>query len=95
MFQSTPSSPIESGRKKQFGGCPICWDELGKNPLASTKCGHVYCLKCLEDYLKLQKKCPICRQSLKRNSAYHPLYLSGTQRYLYYNDPSNNYSFYD
>uniref|UniRef100_A0A2A4K163 RING-type domain-containing protein n=1 Tax=Heliothis virescens TaxID=7102 RepID=A0A2A4K163_HELVI len=69
------SSPLPD-RSKKFGGCPICWDELGKNPLASTKCGHVYCMKCIEGYLKVQKKCPTCRQSLKGSSAYHPLYLS-------------------
>ncbi|XP_047040366.1 E3 ubiquitin-protein ligase RNF4-like isoform X1 [Helicoverpa zea] len=63
------------GNSKKFGGCPICWDELGKNPLASTKCGHVYCMKCIEGYLKVQKKCPTCRRSLKGSSPYHALYL--------------------
>lgn len=63
------------GTSKKFGGCPICWDELGKNPLASTKCGHVYCMKCIEGYLKVQKKCPTCRRSLKGSSPYHALYL--------------------
>lgn len=60
----------------KFGECPICWDELGKNPLASTKCGHVYCLKCLENALQIEKKCPCCRRVLKGSAAYHPLYLA-------------------
>ncbi|KAG6440495.1 E3 ubiquitin-protein ligase RNF4 [Manduca sexta] len=59
----------------KFGSCPVCWDELGKNPLASTKCGHVYCLKCLEKCLCVEKRCPTCRTILKGKSAYHPLYL--------------------
>lgn len=76
LFQSTSPSPLAAKPGKKFGGCPICWDELGKNPLASTKCGHVYCMKCLQEYLKLEKKCPTCRQVLKGSNAYHPLYLS-------------------
>ncbi|CAH0592469.1 unnamed protein product [Chrysodeixis includens] len=72
----SPSPLAAKPGKKKFGGCPICWDELGKNPLASTKCGHVYCMKCLQEYLKVEKKCPTCRQALKGSSAYHPLYLS-------------------
>lgn len=69
----------ESKRKRLSSGlgeCPICCDELGRHPLASTKCGHVYCLKCLEQSLKIAKKCPTCRCVLKGSSAYHPLYLN-------------------
>ncbi|XP_028039319.1 uncharacterized RING finger protein C548.05c-like [Bombyx mandarina] len=67
---------IESSIK--FGDCPICCEELGTNPLASTKCGHVYCLKCLERCLKTEKKCPTCRRILKGNYAYHPLFLGNS-----------------
>lgn len=59
-----------------WGDCPICWDRLGNNPVASTKCGHVYCMKCLEKSLKVEKKCPTCRHVLRGSSAYHPLYLN-------------------
>lgn len=64
------------GLKKKIGQCPICWATLGKNPLASTTCGHVYCLKCLEQALKLRKTCPTCRCPLKKKSGYHPIYLN-------------------
>ncbi|CAB3240018.1 unnamed protein product [Arctia plantaginis] len=60
----------------KFGECPICFDLLGQNPLASTKCGHVYCMKCIERYLQFDKKCPTCRQILRGKTAYHPLYLN-------------------
>ncbi|OWR44703.1 hypothetical protein KGM_203805 [Danaus plexippus plexippus] len=63
-------------KSNSFGECPICWEALGKNPLASTKCGHVYCMKCIERSLQSEKKCPTCRSSLKGKAAYHPLYLS-------------------
>ncbi|CAK1602051.1 unnamed protein product [Parnassius mnemosyne] len=66
----------DTRKSSKFGNCPICWEELGKNPLASTKCGHVYCLLCLEQHLCTDKKCPTCRKLLKGSTAYHPLYLS-------------------
>ncbi|CAG9581423.1 unnamed protein product [Danaus chrysippus] len=67
---------VINNKSNSFGDCPICWEALGKNPLASTKCGHVYCMKCLERSLQSEKKCPSCRCSLKGKAAYHPLYLS-------------------
>ncbi|XP_026319907.1 E3 ubiquitin-protein ligase RNF4-like [Hyposmocoma kahamanoa] len=62
-------------RVPRFGDCPICFDELGQNPLASTKCGHVFCLQCLEQALCREKRCPKCRCMLKGSSAYHPLFV--------------------
>ncbi|KAJ8735568.1 hypothetical protein PYW07_007188 [Mythimna separata] len=73
--KSVAASPIPEKNNK-FGSCPICRDELGKNPLASTICGHVYCINCIQTSLKLQKNCPVCRKSLKVRNPYHPLYLS-------------------
>ncbi|XP_059051188.1 E3 ubiquitin-protein ligase RNF4-like isoform X2 [Achroia grisella] len=73
---SSNVSTKQDSESKKFSACPICWDELGNNPLASTKCGHVFCLKCLEQYLKIEKKCPTCRQVLKGANGYHPLYLN-------------------
>ncbi|XP_028156240.1 uncharacterized RING finger protein C548.05c-like [Ostrinia furnacalis] len=73
-YKEKRSSP--KTQSYDWGECPICWDKMGSNPLASTKCGHVYCLKCLERSLKVEKRCPTCRRGLKGNSAYHPLYLN-------------------
>ncbi|CAG4978657.1 unnamed protein product [Parnassius apollo] len=77
--ESTPRelnvTKSDTRKSSRFGNCPICWEELGKNPLASTKCGHVYCLICLERNLCIEKKCPTCRKPLKGSSAYHPLYI--------------------
>ncbi|XP_045459114.1 E3 ubiquitin-protein ligase RNF4-like [Melitaea cinxia] len=78
---STPekTSKVTSKKRKKSSNnarvCPICLDELGKNPLSSTKCGHVFCQLCLEQSLALEKRCPTCRQALKGKTAYHPLYL--------------------
>ncbi|KAL0851160.1 hypothetical protein ABMA28_007017 [Loxostege sticticalis] len=75
---SSKQDTSKSNKRKSngWGDCPICWDELGRHPLASTKCGHVYCLKCLEHSLKIEKRCPTCRRVLKGTSAYHPLYIN-------------------
>ncbi|KAK6191472.1 hypothetical protein SNE40_003152 [Patella caerulea] len=42
--------------------CQICLQPL-VNPL-DTKCGHTFCQRCLKNYLKIQKQCPIDRQPL-------------------------------
>lgn len=40
----------------------ICLQPL-VNPL-DTKCGHTYCSRCLKNYLKIQRQCPVDRQPL-------------------------------
>ncbi|GBP76401.1 E3 ubiquitin-protein ligase RNF4 [Eumeta japonica] len=54
--------------------CPICQDKLSKK-LVSTKCGHVFCQRCLLTWLNTQNNCPTCRRRLGKRSAYHVLYL--------------------
>ncbi|CAH0727302.1 unnamed protein product, partial [Brenthis ino] len=76
MSQGSSKRLCKDRTSSKFGNCAICWDELGTNPLASTKCGHVYCLKCLEQSLQIEKRCPTCRSKLTGKLAYHPLYLN-------------------
>ena len=44
--------------------CAICLEE--KNNPVKTKCGHIYCKKCIKAYISSEKSdfklCPICRQ---------------------------------
>ncbi|XP_052737509.1 E3 ubiquitin-protein ligase RNF4 [Bicyclus anynana] len=70
-----PSKITIEKTKNKFGDCPICWDELGKNPLASTVCGHVFCFKCLKQALLRLKQCPTCRRALRDERYFHPLYI--------------------
>lgn len=42
--------------------CHICLQPL-VNPI-DTKCGHTFCSRCLKNYLKLQRQCPLDRQPL-------------------------------
>ncbi|XP_062109218.1 uncharacterized protein LOC133819861 [Humulus lupulus] len=44
--------------------CGICMDQLTEE--TSTKCGHIFCKKCIEVAIATQKKCPTCRQKLKK-----------------------------
>ncbi|XP_045493840.1 uncharacterized RING finger protein C548.05c-like [Colias croceus] len=68
---------VQSPEKKEvkIGECPICCEQLGKKPASSTKCGHVFCLECIQRSLKHDKRCPQCRRALKGATAFHPLYL--------------------
>ena len=41
--------------------CPICKKVFNiQKIVALKKCGHVFCLKCLEDICKDEENCPIC-----------------------------------
>lgn len=81
-IKATKKKSITPKKKKKsgtLGDCPICLDPLGKNQLASTKCGHVFCFKCLERALQSEKKCPTCRRSMKSCNSYHPLYIGASE----------------
>ena len=43
---------------KEKENCVICYDEFNK--MNKLKCGHLFCYECLEEWLKENKKCPIC-----------------------------------
>ena len=38
--------------------CPICTTETEE--IGETSCGHKFCYECIEEWLKENKKCPIC-----------------------------------
>ncbi|XP_062109217.1 uncharacterized protein LOC133819860 [Humulus lupulus] len=43
--------------------CPICIGPMSEE--TSTKCGHIFCKKCIEAAIKVQHKCPTCRHKLR------------------------------
>ncbi|KAI1304248.1 E3 ubiquitin-protein ligase RNF4 [Halotydeus destructor] len=59
--------------------CPICYlsfDDIKRDSnreLISTKCGHVFCSRCLQDALNVCKLCPMCRKKVmpKQNITLH------------------------
>ncbi|XP_063549187.1 E3 ubiquitin-protein ligase RNF4-like [Cydia strobilella] len=85
--KKSTKSKIESGKvaildetpakrpKQSLATCPICFEEFCGQALASTNCGHVFCLACLATALKAKPQCPTCRTLLRGKFKYHPLFL--------------------
>lgn len=79
---SAPSTNVQAespvNEERRLGNCPICMDNLGRASIASTTCGHVFCLGCIKTYLRKlrngNKKCPTCRKTLK-GLGYHLVFL--------------------
>ena len=42
--------------------CPICFETL--NEAAITRCGHTFCLKCVQRAVKVTSRCPKCTTTL-------------------------------
>uniref|UniRef100_A0A1A9WYH7 RING-type domain-containing protein n=1 Tax=Glossina brevipalpis TaxID=37001 RepID=A0A1A9WYH7_9MUSC len=54
--------------------CPICMESVIQRQPTSTRCGHVYCKRCICRALEHKRKCPKC--NAKTLPAHlHPLYL--------------------
>ncbi|KAG9447284.1 hypothetical protein H6P81_013412 [Aristolochia fimbriata] len=54
--------------------CSICMDTMKEE--TSTMCGHVFCKPCITSAIRVQKKCPTCREKLTLNNI-HRIYLPG------------------
>eukprot|EP00262_Sarcandra_glabra_P003320 TRINITY_DN13986_c0_g2_i1.p1 TRINITY_DN13986_c0_g2~~TRINITY_DN13986_c0_g2_i1.p1 ORF type:complete len:169 (-),score=19.42 TRINITY_DN13986_c0_g2_i1:238-744(-) len=52
--------------------CAICMDTMREE--TSTTCGHVFCKPCITSAIRVQKKCPTCREKLSMTSI-HRIYL--------------------
>ena len=48
--------------------CAICMEDIGQKNMASTECGHTFCLSCLLSQLKHSNSCPLCRTPIDQNS---------------------------
>jgi hypothetical protein len=57
--------------KEEQNSCAICLEqqerEQTKN-LATTPCGHTFCLTCLLSHLKHNNTCPLCRAPIEENA---------------------------
>lgn len=45
-------------KKQEKITCPIC--TLDTEEIGETVCGHKFCYECIEEWLKDNKKCPVC-----------------------------------
>ena len=43
--------------------CSLCLDK--RNNPTCAECGHVFCWKCITDWVSYDQKCPLCRRTLK------------------------------
>lgn len=45
--------------------CSICQEDLSLNKKAlSLKCGHWFDVDCIEEWLKREKHCPLCKKEI-------------------------------
>ncbi|XP_008777230.1 uncharacterized RING finger protein C548.05c-like isoform X2 [Phoenix dactylifera] len=68
------SSQYMSDFKEVKLRCAICMDTMKEE--TSTLCGHVFCKACITNVIKMQKRCPTCREKLSI-SHIHRIYLPG------------------
>jgi hypothetical protein len=71
-----PPAPPEPPLQPAMLKCTVCLELASETTqLCSTVCGHIFCVDCLQNALKVDKKCPNCRKKLNKNQ-YHRIYLS-------------------
>jgi hypothetical protein len=52
--------------------CPICFESIPNQNIFITSCNHTFCVSCISEYIKYQKKipsfkqlsCPLCKQEI-------------------------------
>lgn len=47
--------------------CSIC---LEPNDLSLTKCGHMFCIACIKEWVNMKHNCPVCKKDLYLNEVY-------------------------
>ena len=63
LFEVAASSDL--GKKVYEAGCPICIDSAKPDPLFVTTCFHGFHTQCLDEWVRKNNKCPMCRADLK------------------------------
>lgn len=61
----------ETKEEKEKNTCSICLEEQENEQtknLATTPCGHTFCLTCLLGHLKYNNLCPLCRAPIEENA---------------------------
>ena len=52
--------------EEQIEECSICLEKLEKNnSVVILECGHKFHDKCIKNWMKIKKTCPICRKKIK------------------------------
>ncbi|KAA6362720.1 MAG: putative E3 ubiquitin-protein ligase RNF5 [Streblomastix strix] len=61
---------------QQSFSCGICFD-VASNPVVSP-CGHLYCWRCIYEWMQRVETCPVCQASCKKDSLI-PIYGRGRE----------------
>ena len=65
---------LNNDEKKNKFICDICKKVLNiQKIIALKKCGHVFCLKCLEDVCKGDENCPSCNTKFISSDKEEPI----------------------
>ncbi|XP_043722127.1 E3 ubiquitin-protein ligase RNF4-like isoform X2 [Telopea speciosissima] len=74
--EKKPSQPpVPPPPKEPTFSCPVCMGPLVEE--MSTKCGHIFCKKCIKAAITAQNKCPTCRRRLTMKDVIR-IYLPAT-----------------
>lgn len=44
--------------------CCVCLELLQENKISTASCGHIFHSKCMREFLKIDDRCPLCRQTI-------------------------------
>lgn len=61
----------QDDKEKEENSCAICLEQQKREEtknLATTPCGHTFCLTCLLGHLKHNNTCPLCRAPIEENT---------------------------
>lgn len=53
--------------------CLICLEELSLDKTETFSCNHTFHRKCLEEWFKIERTCPLCRKMLLFNDEFPAL----------------------
>jgi len=81
------SNFIKSLYLSKIQKCPICLETKIQN-IGVTKCGHIFCFKCLTSAVMLSNKCPKCREYLDLSDIYK---INNYNKINYISDYRYNY----
>ena len=52
--------------------CPICLDDLDRDyDIVTTRCKHTFCFSCLLKNIKIDNKCPLCRNEIEEKRPFN------------------------
>lgn len=66
LRESNKPMRLRSISKEDVKKCILCLEN--RIDLTSTVCGHVFCWKCICDWLKYKNDCPVCREPATQSS---------------------------